>query len=377
MNLIIKLLLPFFFLGICAHSAPISTKAKYAIVIDYDTEAILFEKDAYEKIYPASMSKLMTLYVLFDELSKGTLDLDTEFFVSKKAWKKGGSKMFVEPETKIKIKELLKGIIVQSGNDACIVVAEGISGDEEAFSDLMNEKAREMGLKGSNFTNSTGWPDENHYMTPYDVAILSKKIIEDFPNFFKMFKDKEYTFNNIKQNNRNPLLYSYKYADGLKTGYTEESGFSLAATAKKANRRLIAVLSGMENNKERRDETTKVIEWAFREYTNVNLFKANEPIVEADVWLGNKAIVDLITKYDVEFTIPKKNLKTYTAKVLYNSPIEAPINKDSIYGKLVVSNTINGQIEYQLYANEVIKKAGVFKKLSSAISYFIFGGYAE
>ena len=377
MNLKIKLLLPLFFLGICAHSAPISTKAKYAIVIDYDTEAILFEKDAYEKIYPASMSKLMTLYVLFDELSKGTLDLDTEFFVSKKAWKKGGSKMFVEPESKIKVKELLKGITVQSGNDACIVVAEGISGDEEAFSNLMNEKAIEIGLKGSNFTNSTGWPDENHYMTPYDVAILSKKIIEDFPNFFNMFKDKEYTFNNIKQNNRNPLLYSYKYADGLKTGYTEESGFSLAATAKKSNRRLIAVLSGMENNKERRDETTKVIEWAFREYTNVSLFKANEPIVEADVWLGNKAIVDLITKYDVQFTIPKKNLKTYTAKVLYNSPLEAPINKDSIYGKLLVSNTINGQIEYQLYANEVIKKAGVFKKLSSAISYFIFGGYAE
>ncbi len=358
-------------------SAPIFTKAKYAIVMDYDTENILFSKLANEKIYPASMSKLMTLYLLFEELSQGTISLESEFNVSKKAWKKGGSKMFVEANSYVKVKDLLKGIIVQSGNDACIVVAEGISGNEKTFAELMNAKAKELGLKNSNFTNSTGWPDKNHYMTPLDLAILSKRIIEDFPEFFSMFKDKEYTYNNIKQTNRNPLLYSYKFSDGLKTGYTEESGFSLAATADKSGRRLIAILSGMESARERKEETIKIFEWAFREYVNVHLFNQNETIIEADVWLGKKALIDLITNKDIKFTLKKKNLKKYTAKVVYNSPIQAPIEKNKEYAKILITNTISGKIEYPLYAKENIKKAGVFKKLSSALSYFIFGGYAE
>ena len=358
-------------------SAPISTSAKFAIIMDFDTENILLDKEANSRIYPASMSKLMTLYILFEELSEGSINMESEFLVSKKAWKKGGSKMFVEVGSSVKIKDLLRGIIVQSGNDACIVIAEGISGSEEAFVDLMNIKAKKLGLLNSNFKNSTGWPDDEHYMTSYDLALLSKKIITDFPTFFNMFKEREFTFNNIKQGNRNPLLYSYKFSDGLKTGYTEDSGFSLAATAEKSGRRLIAVLSGMESVKERNDETIKLFEWGFREYVNINLFDKNETIIEADVWLGDKAIIDLFTNKNVNFTLQKKNITNYTAKVIYNNPIPAPIKANTEYGKLIIQNTFKGDLVYPLYAKENVEKAGIFKKISSALSFFIFGGYAE
>ncbi len=358
-------------------SLPTNTSAKYALIIDYDTGNILFEKGSDKKIYPASMSKLMTLYILFEAIQDGIVSLDSEFYISKKAWKKGGSRMFVEPETKVKVKDLLKGIIIQSGNDACIAVAEGLSGSEEAFADLMNIKAKEIGLKNSNFTNSTGWPDSNHYMSLLDLATLSKRIIYDFPEFFYYFKEKEYTYNEISQNNRNPLLYSYKYSEGLKTGYTEDSGFSLAASAKKGNKRLILILSGMKSMKERKLESTKLFEWAFREFSNIKLFTNQEVILEADVWLGKKAIVDLYSKNDVIFTVKRKNIRDFKAKVIYKNPISAPIFKDEEYGKLLISNTINGTISYPLYSKQGIEKAGIFKKISSAISYLIFGGYAE
>ena len=367
----------FFFLLSSLKALPISTTAKYALIVDYDTESILYEKEADAKIFPASMSKLMTLYILFESISNGTVSLDDEFLVSKKAWKKGGSKMFLEPNSKVKVKDLIKGIIVQSGNDACIVVAEALSGDEDSFAKLMNIKADYLGLRNSNFMNSTGWPDYNHYMTSNDLAKLSIRIIKDFPEFFHMFKEKEYTYNNIEQNNRNPLLFSYNFSDGLKTGYTEDSGYSFAATAKKNDKRVILILSGMESKKERKKESIKLFEWAFREYTNVSLFKKDEAIIEADVWLGKKAIVELYSKKDVLFTIHKKDLRKFQALVSYNSPIPAPIKENVEYAKLVITNTVNGNLEYSLFAKNKIEKAGIFKKLTSALSYLIFGGYAE
>ena len=377
MNFFIGLLIVLFISIKPIISASISTSAKFAVIMDFDTENILLDKAANSKIYPASMSKLMTLYILFEEISEGNIDLESEFLVSEKAWRKGGSKMFVEIDSYVKVEDLLRGIIVQSGNDACIVIAEGISGSEDAFVDLMNIKAKKLGLLNSNFKNSTGWPDKDHYMTPYDLALLSKKIINDFPTFFSMFKEKDFTFNSIKQGNRNPLLYSYKFSDGLKTGYTEDSGFSLAATAEKSGRRLIAVLSGMDSVKERKDETIKLLEWGFREYINVNLFEENETIIEADVWLGNKAITELVTRKNIVFTLQKKNIHNYSAKVIYNNPLPAPISENVEYGKLIIQNTFKGDLTYPLYARNSIKKAGVFKKISSALSFFIFGGYAK
>ena len=380
MNLFFRLLIVFFIFILSFKtllSANFLSKANFAVVVDFQTGAILYEKNATSKVYPASMSKLMTLYILFEEIENGNYTLDTKLEVSEKAWRKGGSKMFLEMGKDVSVKDLLKGIIIQSGNDACIVVAENISGDESSFADLMNKKAKEIGLYNSNFTNSTGWPDENHYMTASDLAILSSRIIKDFPQFFYLFKEKKFSYNNISQNNRNPLLYSYNFADGLKTGYTEDSGYSLAATAVKSNRRLILILSGLNSEKERKDEAKKLFEWAFKNFVNISLYKKEDVVQQIDVWIGKKAVTDLYSKQDIIFTVKKENRKNFQAKVIFDNPIVAPINTETAYGKLVVGNTTNGLLEYPLYSKEIIEKAGFFKKITNSLSYLIFGGYAE
>ena len=380
MNLFFRLLIVFFIFILSFKtllSANFLSKANFALVVDFQTGAILYEKNATSKVYPASMSKLMTLYILFEEIENGNYTLDTKLEVSEKAWRKGGSKMFLEMGKDVSVKDLLKGIIIQSGNDACIVVAENISGDESSFADLMNKKAKEIGLYNSNFTNSTGWPDENHYMTASDLAILSSRIIKDFPQFFYLFKEKKFSYNNISQNNRNPLLYSYNFADGLKTGYTEDSGYSLAATAVKSNRRLILILSGLNSEKERKDEAKKLFEWAFKNFVNISLYKKEDVVQQIDVWIGKKAVTDLYSKQDIIFTVKKENRKNFQAKVIFDNPVVAPINTETAYGKLVVGNTTNGVLEYPLYSKEIIEKAGFFKKITNSLSYLIFGGYAE
>lgn len=380
MNLFFRLLIVFFIFILSFKtllSANFLSKANFAVVVDFQTGAILYEKNATSKVYPASMSKLMTLYILFEEIENGNYTLDTKLEVSEKAWRKGGSKMFLEMGKDVSVKDLLKGIIIQSGNDACIVVAENISGDESSFADLMNKKAKEIGLYNSNFTNSTGWPDENHYMTASDLAILSSRIIKDFPQFFYLFKEKKFSYNNISQNNRNPLLYSYNFADGLKTGYTEDSGYSLAATAVKSNRRLILILSGLNSEKERKDEAKKLFEWAFKNFVNISLYKKEDVVQQIDVWIGKKAVTDLYSKQDIIFTVKKENRKNFQAKVIFDNPVVAPINTETAYGKLVVGNTTNGVLEYPLYSKEIIEKAGFFKKITNSLSYLIFGGYAE
>ena len=380
MNLFFRLLIVFFIFTLSFKtllSANFLSKANFALVVDFQTGAILYEKNATRKVYPASMSKLMTLYILFEEIENGNYTLDTKLEVSEKAWRKGGSKMFLEMGKDVSVKDLLKGIIIQSGNDACIVVAENISGDESSFADLMNKKAKEIGLYNSNFTNSTGWPDENHYMTASDLAILSSRIIKDFPQFFYLFKEKKFSYNNISQNNRNPLLYSYNFADGLKTGYTEDSGYSLAATAVKSNRRLILILSGLNSEKERKDEAKKLFEWAFKNFVNISLYKKEDVVQQIDVWIGKKAVTDLYSKQDIIFTVKKENRKNFQAKVIFDNPVVAPINTETAYGKLVVGNTTNGLLEYPLYSKEIIEKAGFFKKITNSLSYLIFGGYAE
>jgi len=380
LNLFFRLLIVFFIFILSFKtllSANFLSKANFAVVVDFQTGAILYEKNATSKVYPASMSKLMTLYILFEEIENGNYTLDTKLEVSEKAWRKGGSKMFLEMGKDVSVKDLLKGIIIQSGNDACIVVAENISGDESSFADLMNKKAKEIGLYNSNFTNSTGWPDENHYMTASDLAILSSRIIKDFPQFFYLFKEKKFSYNNISQNNRNPLLYSYNFADGLKTGYTEDSGYSLAATAVKSNRRLILILSGLNSEKERKDEAKKLFEWAFKNFVNISLYKKEDVVQQIDVWIGKKAVTDLYSKQDIIFTVKKENRKNFQAKVIFDNPVVAPINTETAYGKLVVGNTTNGLLEYPLYSKEIIEKAGFFKKITNSLSYLIFGGYAE
>jgi len=278
-------------LGIVFAPAPtraIESAARQIILLDDVTGTVMLDKASNETMFPASMSKLMTLYVLFERLADGEIALDDTFRVSEKAWRMGGSKMFVEVNSRVSVNDLLRGIIVQSGNDACVVVAEGLAGSEDEFASVMNQTAKKIGLTGSHFVNSTGWPHPEHVTTASDLATLSRLIIREFPQFYGIFSEKSFTFNGIKQGNRNPLLYKYSGADGLKTGHTEASGYGLVASAKRDGRRLILVINGLTSVKERSAESERLLDYGFREFNNYKLFKAGDEIDTLSVWLGNE-----------------------------------------------------------------------------------------
>ncbi len=286
----------------------IETKADSAVVLDVNSNTILFEKNADIKQGPASMSKLMLIYMVFERIQNRTLSMEQEFLVSKKAWKFGGSKMFVNVGDMVSVEDLLKGVIVQSGNDACIVLAEGMSGSEKNMVDEMNEKSRELGLTNSNFENVTGWPHEDHYMSLKDIAILSRLIITKFPEYYYMFSLNDFTYNDIKQFNRNKLISIDGY-DGLKTGRTSQSGYGIATSALRNDRRVVSVVNGLNSDKERINETKKLVNWSFRGFVNYNLYKEEEPIQLAKVWLGKESFVPLVLNEDLTVTIKKKKFR--------------------------------------------------------------------
>ena len=279
----------------------------------------------------------MTLYMIFERLKAGSLRLEDTFPVSEKAWRMGGSKMFVGINTRVKLEDLLRGIVVQSGNDACIVIAEGLAQNEAAFAEEMTERAREIGLTNSTFVNSTGWPDPDHTMSVRDIAKLSAIIIREFPEYYPLFAEKTYTYNNIKQGNRNPLLYGYDGADGLKTGRTKASGYGLAASVNRQGRRLILVVNGLTSRKHRTRETTRLLDWAYREFDNFKLFDAGETVDNAAVWLGEDAKVSLIIENEMTLTLARKSRRKMEVKVNYDSPIAAPIQSGERLAMLTVS----------------------------------------
>jgi D-alanyl-D-alanine carboxypeptidase (penicillin-binding protein 5/6) len=287
------------------------TAATQAILVDFDTGTVLFEKNPDETMYPASMTKIMTALLVFEQLREGRLSLDDELPVSEEAWRKGGSKMFVHVGSKIKIGDLLHGIIVQSGNDASIVVAEGLAGSEAAFADRMTRRAREIGMTRTTFRNSTGWPDEAHVTTSRDLALLARHVIAGFPELYKLYAEKEFTYGKsldgkpITQSNRNPLLYRMAGADGLKTGHTEASGYGLTASATRDDRRLIMVINGLDSVQARSEESQRLLEWGFREFENVHLFEPGETVTNADVWLGSKPVVPLVIEGGLALTLPR------------------------------------------------------------------------
>lgn len=356
-----------------------TTKATHAYLIDYHTNTVLFDKNGDSLMPPASMSKLMTVYIVLDKIKKGQLSLDEEFTVSENAWRKGGGKsggstMFLNPKTKVKVKDLLKGIIVQSGNDACIVVAENIAGSEENFAKEMNLKAREIGLDKSTFQNATGLTDEGHLMTPKELAFLAKKIIQDFPEFYTIYSEKSFTYNKIKQENRNPLLYSMpNQADGLKTGHTAKSGYGLTASVQSVDkkRRLILVVNGLKSMKERGIETKKILDWGLREFDNYTPFKAGDNIEKIPVWLGKIETVNATLEKDALFTAGRLNYLKKEIKIIYDSPIRAPIKKGQKLGILRISIPNEGVYDFSLVANEDIQKMGYFGKLKTAIFYLL------
>jgi serine-type D-Ala-D-Ala carboxypeptidase (penicillin-binding protein 5/6) len=357
-------------------AAAFDTTAREALLIDFDTGATLLEKDADVPMPPASMSKLMTVYMVFERLAEGTLSLSDTMPVSTKAWQMGGSRTFVEVDSDVSVEDLLRGIIVQSGNDACIVVAEAFAGSEEAFALAMTERGRELGLMDSEFANATGWPHGDHYMTARDLALLTRLIIENFPEYFPLFAEKAFTYNDIEQSNRNPLLYKDLGVDGMKTGHTEEAGFGLTATAERDGRRLILVLNGMESARARALEAERLLNWGFRETKNYGLFEAGEEVEQAEVWLGTEPLVPLVIKEDVVVTLSRQARKTLAVTVEYESPVPAPIAAGDVIANLVIEAPDMASRRFSLAAAQDVDRLGLFGRLFSALDYVVFGAPA-
>ena len=351
----------------------IETAAKQALVVDYETGSVLFDKNADDQIHPASMTKLMTLYILFDQLKQGKLKLDDTFRVSQTAWARGESdesNMFLPLDSTVRIEDLIRGIAIQSGNDACKVVAEGIAGSEEAFVKLMNKKAEEIGLLHSHFENSDGLESPNHMMTARDILTLAEHIYADFPEYYHYFGEKEFTFNNIKQGNRNPLLYKDIGVDGLKTGHLTISGFGLVASAKQGDRRIFMVAHGMTSMQNRSDEATKLIEWAFQSFQNVKLAKAGDALEQAPVWYGDADAVALTVAKDLVVTLPKGNQEEIQAKAVFQGPVQAPVAAGQQLGKLVITSS-SGNTEVPLVAAAAVDRVGFFGHIFATLKYLV------
>ena len=354
------------------------TAAKNAILVDFDTGSYIYTKNHDKKMAPASMSKLMTLYIVFDKIKNGSLSLEDTFTVSENAWRKGGaasgsSTMFLKIGEEVSVENLLKGIIIQSGNDACITVAENIAGSEEDFAELMNETAEKIGLTNSSFANSTGWPHPDQQMSAEDLAKLSYLLIKDFNEYYHLFSQKEFTHNGIKQGNRNPLLYSMPYADGLKTGHTDEAGFCLTASAIKDGRRLIGVMAGMNSNKERSEEAEKLLNFGFREFSNYKLLNKGDTLATINVWYGKDKTVDAVVAKDVIETVRKSLRNKYDMKLTYKEPLKAPIKKGDIIAKLTLTYPQGETKDINLVAKNDVDEVSVFKKFVANLKYLLLG----
>ncbi|MDZ7627492.1 MAG: D-alanyl-D-alanine carboxypeptidase family protein [Parvularculaceae bacterium] len=346
--------------------AEVTTKAPHAIIMDYETGAVLFEKDADRPTPPSSMSKLMTSAIVFDRLKTGQLKLTDEFPVSEKAWRMQGSKMWTRVDTKISLDALLNGVIVQSGNDACVVIAEGIAGSEEAFADLMTKKAREWGLANSTFTNATGWPDDDHKMSTRDLALLARKIIKDYPEYYALYAKKEFTWEKIRQPNRNPLLYSFKGADGLKTGHTEAAGYGLVGSAVIEGDRRIIVVNGLTSEKERAAETERLMRVAFSDFSKRTLYTAGAIAGDAQVFAGVAPSVPLVTGEAVSMIISRADADKIAAKVIYEGPVEAPIEEGQQIGILRIASGEGDAREFPLFAGKAVKSVGPLGRIGLA-----------
>jgi D-alanyl-D-alanine carboxypeptidase (penicillin-binding protein 5/6) len=351
----------------------IDTAATHAFIVEVETGAVLLDKGADERIPTASMSKVMTAYVVFDLLKQGKAKLDDELPVSEAAWRTGGSKMFVPLGGRIKIEDLLQGMIVQSGNDSCIVLAEGLAGSQDAFVDLMNQKAKEIGLTNSHFANVDGMPNPDHYMTARDLATLAERTIKDFPEYYHYYSEKELKFNNINQGNRNPLLYKDLGADGLKTGHTEESGYSLLGSLHRGDRRVVLVVSGLPTMKARAEEGERLADWAFREFNDYQLFTAGEKVDDAAAWLGTAPTVPLTVANNLVVTLSRKARKDMKVTVEYSQPVPAPIRKGEPIGKVVVTAPDMATVEAPLYAGADVERMGTFGRVAMVAAHLIWG----
>jgi len=354
----------------------IETPAKQAYLVDLATGTVLLAKDADQPMLPSSMAKMMTIYMLWDEMKAGRVKLDTEFRVSERAWRLQGSKMFVALDSQVAVKDLIPGVIVHSGNDATVVIAEGIAGTEDAFAERMTKRAKEIGMTDSVFLNASGWPAEGQHTTAHDLAILAKRTIEDFPEYYKRyysetgFKYQDYD----TQYNRNPLLGRVSGADGLKTGHTEDAGYGLTGSVQRGERRIVLVVNGLTSMRQRQQETERLVEWAFREFNNLTAFKAGETVGSAQVWMGEAGSVPLTVAKNVVLTLPRTAKASMKATLVYDGPVPAPIAKGQRIGKVIVEPAENaGVIEVPLIAAADVPKLGFVGRIMATVKHFLLG----
>lgn len=354
-------------------AAEFETKARHAIILDYESGQTLFERDADQPIPTASMSKLMTIYMLLERIQSGALSLDDTFPVSEKAWKKGGSKMFVEVGKQVRVEDLLRGIIIQSGNDASIVVAEALAGSEEAFAEQMTRRARELGLENTELRNATGWPDPEHRMSVRDLARVAMLTIRNFPDYYPIFAEKSFTYSNITQRNRNPLLYRSIGADGLKTGHTENAGYGLTASARRGDQRLVMVVAGLDSSRERGDEAERLLRWAFRTFATYRLGSAGETISDAEVWLGQSTRVPLMLGDDLLVSMARADRARMKVEAVYDGPVPAPVSKGQQVGRLVVTADGRQLASAPLLAADDVAPLGPLGRIGAALAHVIWG----
>jgi D-alanyl-D-alanine carboxypeptidase (penicillin-binding protein 5/6) len=359
--------------------APVfETTAQHAILVDAESDSVLFQKDADARMPPASMAKLMTMAVVFDALKSGKLHLTDQFVVSENAWRSGGaasggSTMFAKLGSSIAVDDLIHGGIIQSANDGCIVLAEGIAGSETAFAEMMNTEATKLGLTGSHFTNATGLPDPNEYVTAHDLARVAKHLIADFPEFYPIYSQTEFTWNKIRQYNRNPLLDMNIGADGLKTGFTEESGYGLVASAARSGERLILVINGTKSAKERGEEARKLMDWGFTSFERVGFFKDGDVLGEARVFGGNRGSVDLVGKGAIDALLPHGARDGMKGRIVYQGPVKAPIKAGQEIGTLQLTSNDQLVREAKVYAANDIGVGTVRQRTQSGLGELLFG----
>lgn len=354
----------------------IDTFARQAYLVDMTTGTVLLAKDADQSMLPSSMAKMMTIYLLWEEMKAGRVRLDTEFRVSERAWRLQGSKMFVALDSQVAVKDLIPGIVVHSGNDATVVVAEGLAGSEDAFAERMTKRAKELGMTDTVFKNASGWPAEGQHTTAHDLAILAKRTIEDFPEYYKRYyPETAFKYQNYDtQYNRNPLLGRVAGADGLKTGHTEEAGYGLTASVQRGERRIVLVVNGLASMRQRQQETERLVEWAFREFNNLTAFKAGETVGSAQVWMGEQAAVPLTVAKNVTLTLPRTARATMKATLVYDGPVRAPIAKGQQIGKVLVTPAENAAtIEVPLIAAADVERLGFMGRIVAAMKHYLLG----
>jgi D-alanyl-D-alanine carboxypeptidase (penicillin-binding protein 5/6) len=361
--------------GAPAYAVSIDTPATHAFLVDVNTGTMLLGKSADEHMPTSSMSKTMTLYMVFDALKQGQLKLTDELPVSEKAWKMQGSKMFIKVGSKVKVEDLIRGVAIQSGNDATVALAEGLAGTEEAFVERMNIRAKELGMANSHFMDASGWPAPEHYSTPRDLALLAQRLITDFPEYYHYFSEKEFTYNKIHQQNRDPLLGKVEGADGIKTGHTDIAGYGLIGSALRNGRRLILVVNGLADEKARKEEGAKLLEWGFRNFENKQILKAGDEVEKARIWLGKEDEVPLVAEKDLTVVLPVGSRSDIKMTVSYTGPAEAPIKKGALLAKLNVTIPDQPPVSVDLLAKDDVERKWLPGRIADRFHYLVSGTY--